>query len=447
MSRRVIVIGGGAAGLIAAGRAAEVGADVIVLEKMREAGKKILVSGQERCNITNSAPLDKFLAHYGRNGRFLRNAFHRFFRDELLALLARYRVETQEERGGRIFPASGQAGDVRDALLHYATTHHAEIRYRAEVQRLLVEDGEILGVELANGARIPAHAVILATGGASWPATGSTGDGYRMAQEAGHTIVPLRPALVPLTVVERGLAKTLQGVSLRNVACTFYTRKGDGPTKALRIPYPMPPTARLSSPQAGEILFTHFGVSGPLILTASLAAVDALRDGATVTLSIDLKPGMTTQEVHMRLQREFEENAHRRLPNLLKGWVPATLADALAGLSGISADGSPELTAGRPVHTIRAEERARLVALLKDFRWQISGSLPLASGMVTAGGVTLKEVHPVSFESRLVRGLHIAGETLDIAADTGGFNLQAAFSTGYLAGEHAGSEVEREADG
>jgi len=426
VTRRVIVIGAGAAGLIAAGRAAEVGADVILLEKMREAGKKILVSGQERCNITNTASLEKFLTHYGRNGRFLRNAYHRFFRNELLALLSRYGVATQDERGGRVFPASGQASDVRDALLRYAASHRAEIRYHAEVQRLLIEDGAVIGVALLDGARMPAHAVILATGGASWPATGSTGDGYRMAQEAGHTIVPLRPALVPLTVAERALAKALQGVSLRNVSCTFYTQKGDRPAKTLRIPYPMPPT--------GEMLFTHFGVSGPLMLTASLAAVDALRSGATVTLAIDLKPGMTEQEVHTRLQREFEEHAHRLLPNLLKGWVPATLADALAGLSGIAAD--------RQVHTIRAEERARLVALLKDFRWEITGSLPLASGMVTAGGVALKEVHPVSFESRLVRGLHIVGETLDIAADTGGFNLQAAFSTGYLAGEHAGGAVE-----
>ncbi len=423
MTRRVIVIGGGAAGLIAAGRAAEVGADVILLEKMREAGKKILVSGQERCNITNTAPLEKFLEHYGRNGQFLRNAYHRFFRDELLALLARYGVETQDERGGRIFPASGQASDVRDALLRYATSNGVDIRYRAEVQRILVVDGESIGVGVRGGERIPAHAVILATGGASWPDTGSTGDGYRMAQEAGHTIVPLRPALVPLTVAERALAKALQGVSLRNVACAFYARKGDDPGKPLRLPYPMPPT--------GEMLFTHFGVSGPLILTASLAAVDALRGGAKVTLSIDLKPGMTEQEVHARLQREFEENAQRLLANLLKGWVPATLADALAGLSGIAAD--------RPVHTIRAEERTRIVALLKDFRWEITGALPLVAGMVTAGGVALKEVDPVSFESRLVKGLHIVGETLDIAADTGGFNLQAAFSTGYLAGEHAGS--------
>lgn len=418
---RVIVIGAGAAGLVAAGRAAELGAEVILLEKMREAGKKILVSGQERCNITNTAPLEKFIVHYGRNGRFLRNAFHRFFRDELLALLGRYGVVTQEERGGRVFPASGHAGDVRDALLRYATDHGVEVRYLTEVQRVLTEDGVVLGVALWNGDRIPAPAVILAAGGASWPATGSTGDGYRMAMEAGHTIVPLRPALVPLTVAERTLAKALQGVSLRNVCCNFYAQKGDRAEKAIRIPYPVPPT--------GEMLFTHFGVSGPLVLTASLAAVDALRAGSKVTLSIDLKPGMTEQEVHARLQREFEQHAHQRLETLLREWVPGKLAEVLASLSGVDAE--------RHVYVIRAEERARIVSLLKDFRWEITGALPLVSGMVTAGGVALKEVDPVSFESRIVSGLHIVGEVLDLAADTGGFNLQAAFSSGYLAGEHA----------
>jgi predicted Rossmann fold flavoprotein len=421
MPQRVVVIGAGAAGLVAAGRSAELGADVILLEKMREAGKKILVSGQQRCNITNTAPLEKFLTHYGRNGRFLRNAYHRFFRDELLDLLQRYGVHTQEERGGRVFPASGYASDVRDALLRYATGKGADVRYLAEANRILVEDGAILGVALWNGDRIPAQAVILATGGASWPATGSTGDGYRMAQAVGHTVVPLRPALVPLTVTERAQAKALQGVSLRNVRCAFLAQKGDRPEKAVRIPYPMPPT--------GEMLFTHFGVSGPLILTASLAVVDALRNDAKVTLSIDLKPGLTEQDVHVRLQREFEQYAHRRLPNILKGWVPHKLADVLAELSGVESD--------RHAYLVRAEERARIVSLLKDFRWEISGSLPLVSGMVTAGGIKLKEVDPVSFESKIVHGLHIVGETLDLAADTGGFNLQAAFTSGYLAGEAA----------
>ena len=434
MARRVIVVGAGASGLIAAGRAAELGTQVLLLDKMGEAGKKILISGKSRCNITNAAPLDEFLTYFGSQGRFLTNAFHRFFRDELLELLGRYGVETQTERGGRIFPASGQAADVRDALLRYAVEHGAEVRYLADVAQVSVSEGQVVGVDLSRGGHLAADAVILATGGASWPDTGSTGYGYVMAQTLGHTIEPLHAALVPLTVAERATAKALQGVSLRNVRCTFWTREGGAPRtgaggreRRLRIPYPLPDT--------GELLFTHFGVSGPLILSASIAVVDALRSGQPVILSIDLKPGMTEDEVHARLQREFEEHPHQQLPTLLQGWVPATLADVLADLSPVAPKDPGEEE--RHVHTIRAGERAGLVKLLKDFRWTLVGSLPIAAGMVTAGGVSLKEVDPTTFESRRVRGLYIVGELLDLAADTGGFNLQAAFSTGYLAGAAA----------
>lgn len=418
---RVIVVGAGAAGLMAAGRAAELGAEVLLLEKTDEAGKKILISGKSRCNLTNAAPLEEFLRYYGPNGQFLRNAFHRFFRDELLRLFERYGVQTQVERGGRIFPASGRAVDVRDALLRYVVEQHAEIRYRVEVRQIQVRHGQVTGVVLADGAVLPADAVVLATGGASWPATGSTGQGYAMAQALGHTIVPLRPALVPLTVQERSVARRLQGVSLRNVRCTFWVTRQDGRLRRLRIPYPLP--------AVGEMLFTHFGVSGPLILTASLAVVDALRAGEHVTLVIDLKPGMDETAVHQRLQREFEAHPHQRLHTLLRRWVPGTLAEVLADLSGVSRE--------RPVHQMRAEDRARVVALLKGFRWTVVGHLPLAAGMVTAGGVSLREIDPITLASRLVPGLYVAGELLDLAADTGGFNLQAAFSTGYLAGEAA----------
>jgi len=425
MAKRVVVVGAGAGGLIAAGRAAELGADVVLLEKMDQAGKKILVSGKSRCNITNAAPLAEFLTHYGRNGRFLMNAYHRFFRDELLALLARHRVGTQTERGGRIFPVSGEAGDVRDALLRYCTNNGVDVRYRSEVSEIVEQNGRVKGIRLANASRVTTGTVILATGGASWPDTGSTGQGYLMAQSLGHTIKPLRPALVPLTCVERAMAKRLQGVSLRNVRCTFFTENAKGKVREMRIPYPVP--------QTGEMLFTHFGVSGPLILTASGAVVDVLRRGQTVSLSIDLKPGMDEAAIHSRLQREFEEHSHQRLATLLRGWVPASLAEVLADLSGIEAD--------RHVHRIRAEEREGVVRLLKDFRWSISGSLPLVAGMVTAGGVALNEVDPLTFASKKVDGLYIVGELLDLAADTGGYNLQAAFTTGYLAGSAAIGDV------
>jgi hypothetical protein len=421
MTHRIIVIGAGAAGLMAAGRAAELGANVLLLEKTDEAGKKILVSGKERCNVTNVAPREAFLKHYGENWQFLRNAYYRFFRDELLALLVRYGVETQVERGGRVFPTSGRAEDVRDALLRYATTHGAQVRYRTPVSGIEVADDRAIGVSSQEGQRFPADAVILATGGASWPGTGSTGDGYRMAQAVGHTVVPLRPALVPLTVRATARAKRLQGVSLRNVSCLLLAGREDGTIHSMEPTYPVPST--------GEMLFTHFGLSGPLVLTLSLTAVDALRAGRRVWLSIDLKPGMTAEQVRQRLQREFEAHAKRHLHNLLHGWVPNTLAEVLVAVSGLAPD--------RPVHTIQAEERETLVQLFKDFRWEITGSLPLASGMVTAGGVALDEINPRTFGSKIVDGLYVVGETLDIAADTGGYNLQAAFSSGYLAGENA----------
>lgn len=420
-SERVIVVGAGAAGLMAAGRAAEVGAPVLLLEKTDEAGKKLLVSGKERCNISNIAPRETFLKHYGRNWQFMRNAYYRFFREELRALLARYDVPTHVERGGRIFPTSGRAEDVRDALLRYATEHDARVRYRTAVEAILAEDEHVQGVRTRGGEVIPGRAVILATGGASWPSTGSTGDGYRMAEALGHTVVPLRPGLVPLAVRARSRAKALQGISLRNVRCTLLARDDAGNERPIEPRYPLPET--------GEMLFTHFGVSGPLILTLALDAVDALRKGQQVILSIDLKPGMSADDVHRRLQREFEQHSKRHLHNLLEGWVPNRLAEELVRTSGLASD--------RPAHTIRAEERALLVELFKDFRWEITGALPLAAAMVTAGGVALDEVNPRTFTSKRVAGLYLAGEVLDIAADTGGYNLQAAFSSGYLAGENA----------
>jgi predicted Rossmann fold flavoprotein len=341
-----------------------------------------------------------------------------------LALFARYGVLTLEERGGRVFPASGQASDVRDGLLRYSESNHVDIRYLHEVQRIRVADGTVSGIDLWDGRRFNADAVILTTGGASWASTGSTGDGYVMAQALGHTLVPLRPSLVPLTVGERATVKELQGVSLKNVRCSFTTQTKSGKEKPLKSVYPIPDT--------GEILFTHFGVSGPLILTMSLGVVDALRAGSSIHLSIDLKPGMTESEIHRRLQREFENYSHRHLQTLLKSWVPEKLAVVLARLSGIEED--------RHVYRIQAHERQVIAGLLKNFIWTITGTLPLSAGMVTAGGVSLKEINPITFESRLISGLYLAGEILDIAADTGGFNLQAAFSGGYLAGESAAIE-------
>jgi predicted flavoprotein YhiN len=430
----VIVVGGGAGGMMASGRAAECGAGVSLLEKGDRLGRKLLITGQTRCNVTNAMNLDDFVAMFGPNGRFLYGAFSRFFRDDLLALLGRYGVETKTERGGRIFPASDDAGQVVRALAAYMAAHNVRIRMGARAAGVRVEGGRVTGVELADGF-VPADSVILATGGASYPETGSSGDGYEMAERVGHTIVDLRPALVPLVVRETELAKSMQGVALRNVrltACqctadeidpsrlpTFDCGRGIGGRRPLRP---------VIESRMGEMMLTHFGIGGPITLQMSLAIVDALERGP-VSVSIDLKPALSVEQLRRRLQRDFDEHGRRTLRRILDDLLPRKMIEPYIELSGIPAD--------KRAHTISAEERDRLLDLLKSLRFNIAHPLPMASAIVTAGGVSLKEIDPKTMESRLVKGLYFCGEVMDLDADTGGYNLQAAFSTGRLAGERA----------
>jgi predicted flavoprotein YhiN len=432
--KRVIVVGAGAGGMLAAGRAAELSADVLLLEKTTHPGKKIQKSGKTRCNLTNTKNLDDFIAMYGANGRFLYSAFHRFFRDDLLALLKRYGVETKIERGGRVFPASDDARDVVKALGRYIADHGVTLRTGTRVAGIQVQRGHVAGVRTEK-EMLPAAAVVLATGGASYPETGSTGDGYRLAAALGHTVTTLRPALVPLVVREVERAKRMQGVSLRNVRLTAYqcavdeidscpAPRGDwGRGMSGRKP-PWP----LIESRLGEMIMTHFGIGGPVTLLLSLAIVDALENGP-VSVSIDLKPGLDEKKLRRRLQRDFERSAKREFRNIVKGLVPHKIIDPLIEMTGIPPD--------RLAHQICAEERERLVRVLKSLRFSIEGPLPLVSAIVTAGGVSLKEVDPRTMESRLIGGLYACGELLDLDGDTGGYNLQAAFSTGYIAGEHA----------
>jgi predicted Rossmann fold flavoprotein len=408
-TRRVIVVGGGPAGLMAAGQAAGLGAETLLLEKMDRPGRKLRITGKGRCNLTNVAPLDEFIAHFGPNGRFLRQAFHRFFTPDLVAFLEERGLRTVTERGGRVFPASEQAQDVVDVLLRWARERGATIRPRAAVERLLVEGGNVVGVEY-GGEAARGDVVIVATGGASYPATGSTGDGYRLAEAVGHTIVPIRPALVPLETAG-DVARRLQGLSLRNVRATL---RVDG---------------RQQAGQFGELLFTHFGLSGPIVLTLSGQAVDALREGRQVELAIDLKPALDEDKLDARLLRDLNAHGKRQFRTLLKGLLPSKLIPACVDLVGI-----PPF---KVAHQISAEERGRLRAWLKDFRLRVSGHRPLAEAIITAGGVDTREVDPRTLASRLVAGLYFAGEVLDVDADTGGYNLQAAFSTGWLAGRSA----------
>jgi hypothetical protein len=416
--KRVIVVGAGPAGLMAAGQAAGLGASTLVLEKMKRAARKLAITGKGRCNLTNVAPLADFTDHFGANGRFLRQAFARFFVPDLLAFMQELGVQLVTERGGRVFPAGGQATEVVEALVHWAQAAGAQLRTRSPVGRLLVKDGRLAGVVVPGAAdQHPAgekmhraDAVILATGGASYPGTGSTGDGYQLAQAVGHTIVPVRPALVPLETAG-DVAPRLQGLGLRNVKVRVWSNGQPG------------------AEAFGEVLFTHFGVSGPIILALSRQVVDLLHQGQRPTLAIDLKPALDEATLDARLLRDLDSHGRRQFHTVLQELLPRLLIPVCSELTGIPPD--------KPAHQINAGERKRLRAWLKDFRLEVTGHRSFAEAIVTAGGVDLREVEPRTMASRLVPGLYFAGEVLDLDADTGGYNLQAAFSTGWLAGRSA----------
>jgi predicted Rossmann fold flavoprotein len=441
-NKTVIVIGAGASGMMAAGRAAESGSPVLLLEKTEHPGKKILISGKTRCNLTNSKDLDEFITMYGTNGNFLYRAFNHYFRSELLEFLNSYGVETKTERGGRIFPVSDNAEDVVKAFKRYLADNKVQIRNGTGVNEILVENGRVTGVR-AGGKTYPAAAVILTTGGASYPATGSTGDGYRLAAEIGHTIIKLRPSLVPLVVNEIERAKSMQGVSLHNVRLTAFRCAADeidiAKTPAKDTGRGIPgkrPQAPVIESRMGDMMFTHFGIGGPVTLQMSLAVAEALEQGP-VSVAIDLKPAVVYQELWARLQREFDTYGKRSYRNILKELLPQKLIEPFIDMTEIPAEKSG--------CDITSEERGRLLMLLKSLRFNIKSPLPLTSAMVTAGGISLKEIDPQTMGSRLVKGLFFGGEVMDIDAETGGYNLQAAFSTGYLAGESAAAYIAKNA--
>lgn len=410
--RKVIVVGGGAAGLMAAGQAVIAGAETIVLEKMKRPGRKICISGKGRCNLTNIAELPDFIAHFGKSGRFLRQAFARFFSTELIAFFEDQGLPIVKERGGRVFPASGKAPDVLAVLLKWLQKNKAEIRTSCPVESLLIKDGRIRGVKCA-GETINGDAVILTTGGASYPATGSTGDGYTLAEQAGHTVVSVRPALVPIETGGISAGK-MAGLNLRNINVRLYV---DG---------------KRTRQEFGELVFMEYGLSGPVILTLSGEIVDALRCDKKVEIAIDLKPALDDQKLEARLIRDLELRSTEQMQSVLRGLVPREMVSVCLELVGID----PLRTVGQ----LPAKERKRLRIWLKDFRLQVKGYRGFDEAIVTAGGVDTREVDPRTMESRKVEGLFFAGEVLDIQGDTGGYNLQAAFSTGWLAGRSAAQE-------
>lgn len=430
-THELIVIGGGPAGLMAAGQAAASGADILLLEKMKQPGRKLRITGKGRCNLTNIAPIEDFIEHFHPNGRFLHSAFSRFFSDDLITFLNELEVATNTERGGRVFPISNDAQEIVDALTKWAQKQGVVIRTQTKVEKLLVEHGKIVGVEAIHHStskvkseshdrpsplRFHARRVILATGGASYPGTGSTGDGYRLVKAVGHTIVPIRPALVPLET-HNDTALRLKGLRLRNINVTLFV---DGEKTAEAF---------------GEMLFERFGLSGPIILTLSRRAVDALREHHDVTLSIDLKPALDDARLDARLLRDIDAYGKRHFRTLLQGLLPKQLIPVCIDMTKIPED--------RLANQITSEERGRLRSWLKDFCFKITGHRPFTQAIITAGGINLREVDPRRMESRLIDGLYFAGEVLDIDADTGGYNLQAAFSTGWLAGRSAASSILR----
>ncbi len=410
----VIVVGGGAAGMMAAGRAGECGARTLLLEKMPRLGTKVRITGKGRCNLTNIASRHLFISHFGPQGRFLHNAFGRFFSEDLRSLLERFGTPTKVERGGRVFPLSDQAVDVVIALERYMKTHRVEIRLNTPVRGLILREGAVAGVRTDAGP-IAGRTVILATGGLSYPGTGSTGDAYPWLESVGHTIRPLRPALVPLETQEPW-SHELAGLTLHNVRVT------------LRV------NGQPRHSQFGEMLFTHFGVSGPI----STLAVDALSEGK-VELSIDLKPAISDEELDARLQKELAEHGRQAIKTIARNLLPQRLIPPVLEQAGIAPD--------KVGAQITAAERRRLAGTLRDLRLTVTGSRSFREAMVTAGGVDVNEVDPRTMESRLVRGLYIVGELLDVHADTGGYNLQAAFSTGYVAGSAAAERARAMAEG
>ncbi len=428
----VIVIGGGAAGLMAAGRSGLCGVNVLLLEKTDSCGKKILVSGKTRCNLTNAADLKDFIAMYGRNGRFLYSAFHHFFRPELLKFFEHYGVAAKLERGGRIFPVSDDAREVVQALERNLTDNRVQTKLHSNVTAIKKKNG-LFEVQ-TSGTVHSAKAVILAAGGASWPQTGSTGDGYKISSQLGHNIVELKPALVPLIVEEIDLAKSMEGINLRNVRATaFRGRAQDIDAKLTpQVNYgrgeKKTPRAPIIESRFGEVLLTHFGLAGPIILLMSLAVVEALA-GGPASILIDLKPALTREQLRARLQKDFDSSGKSNICDIIKRYLPGKMIEPFLALTSLD----PK----KQAHQIKASEKETIIEHLKALRFNIRAALPLARAIVTAGGVSLAEIDPRTMASKLIPGLYFCGEVMDLDADTGGYNLQAAFSTGYIAGESA----------
>ena len=410
----IIVVGGGAAGLLAGIAATELGAQVMILEKMRTPGRKMLITGKGRCNITNNCEIAEIIRNLPGNGRFLISALHRFSNDDMIYLLESHGLQTKVERGGRVFPVTDKAKDVVDTLLNIYREKGGKLLVDQTVSKILIEDGCVAGVVTNDGNKYTADAVIITTGGASYPGTGSDGNGFTLAKACGHTIITLKPSLVPLES-DSEYIKSLQGLSLRNVKASISC----GET--------------VLASEFGEMLFTHFGFSGPIILSLSKAVAEAFATGnKDLDLIIDLKPALDVQKLDLRIQRDFANYLRKQLVNGMKDLLPGRLISVVLDAAFLNPD--------KPINQVSKEERSRLVYNLKNLSFPITGTRPLAEAIVTAGGVSTKEINPKTFESKIVKKLYFAGEVIDVDGYTGGYNLQAAFSSGYAAGYAAAQD-------
>ena len=408
--KRVVVIGGGAAGLMAAVIAGREGAKITLLEKMNYVGKKMGITGKGRCNITNACDMSDFIKNTPGNGKFLYGAYERFTNEDLLQLLHDAGLETKVERGGRVFPASDSALDVRNTFMKLMKHYGVDVHLEEPVKKLLVDDGVVTGV-VTDRETYHADAVVIATGGKSYPATGSTGDGYMLAAQVGHTITDIRPSLVPI-VTEESWVKDLMGLSLRNVELSVVAKN------------------KVQAKMFGEMMFTHFGITGPIVLSLSHTVGKLMRKKniGIIGLDINLKPALSPETLDKRLQKDFDLYSKKQLINGMKDLLPSRLIPLIIELAGID----PQ----KPINQISKEERQQIGYMLQHMPLTVKGLRPVEEAIVTAGGISLKEFNPKTMESKLVKGLYGAGEVLDIDAFTGGYNLQAAFSTGFVAAMH-----------
>ena len=406
----LVVIGGGAAGLMAASTAAMYGKQVVLLERNDRIGKKLLITGKGRCNVTNNSDLQNLIAHVPKNGKFLYSAFSQFSAEDTISFFESLGVPLKTERGNRVFPVSDRAGDIVSCLERYCKDCGVELLHK-RAKKVLVEGNKIVGVKTTTEEVVPCHAVVVATGGKSYPRTGSTGDGYFIAKKLGHRITPVTASLVPIETNQQDGCKEMMGLSLRNVTLTV------AKTGSKQVIYS----------QMGEMLFTHFGVSGPLVLSASSHMRDM--EPGKYRMEIDLKPALSPEQLDVRLIRDFSEKSNKDFINLLRGLLPAKMVPVMAKRSGIPFD--------LKGNQITREMREHLCYLFKHFELTPERFRPVEEAIITSGGVDVSQVNPKTMESKVQPGLYFAGEILDVDAYTGGYNLQIAWSTGYLAGLNA----------